>query len=161
MLKILAKISGAKEVEREVSAISKRSSNPTNVFKFIMQDFANYETEVFSSGGAVHGLRMWPKLKPETVRKKGHSLILLHDNHLVNRLTNPSDPNFEFRIINKKTMEIGTSVPYANILKKGIKGRMAKRNPIRIAPIKRKAWGAMFLRFIKDGKTDHQQIRIS
>jgi len=145
------------KVEKHVIGIAMRSKSPMKIFETIADDFAKFEGTVFESGGAVHGMRGWAKLKPSTLRyKRAHnfpSAILVRTGRLRNSLTSRSNKEFVFRVIGNKSLQIGTKVSYSKILKAGRKGRMAKRNPIRIPRIKQKAWGLMFKRFVVKNKT--------
>jgi len=154
-LNLVVRVFNALKMTKELRAIAKAADNPSGVFETIMKDFAQYERSVFIKGGAVHGLKGWAKLKPSTLANKkaqGYSSrILVRTGELEQSLTQPGHKHFKFRIIGKTSMEIGTTIPYAEILKKGIKGRMAARNPIRIPKVKVKAWGAMFKRYVLSG----------
>lgn len=162
MLKIFTRVKGIVGVEREVRKIAKRAKDPKEIFETIAEDFADYESTVFVNAGAVHGMKGWAKLKPATLKEKRlkgfSSRILVRTGRLEESLTDTKDKDFVFRVIGKNRMEIGTRLPYAEILKKGEKGRMARRNPIRIPQEKVKAWGLMFKRFVLGGKGSKKDV---
>jgi hypothetical protein len=155
MVGIFVRVKGAVETEIALRKITKRLGNPADPFRVIAEDFADMEGAAFAAGGKIAGLAGWAKLRPYTIADKQRnnypSAILVRTGRLKASLTNVSNPDFSFRLLSNKSLEIGTRVHYAKYLKKGRKN-MKKRNAARVPRSKAKVYGAIFRRYAVTGK---------
>lgn len=118
------------------------------VFKWIAEDFAKSQGTMFRKRGAISGYQKWADLDPKTIaRKRGKNKrkILQDTGKLYRSLTNTSDGDF-VATYNRKSLEIGTKVPYAKYHMTGTQN-MPQRSLFRVAEKRRRSWTSKILRY--------------
>lgn len=105
----------------------------------IAEDMMRVEEAVFSSQGR-RGGGSWKPLKPETVKRKGSSQILVDTGQLKASLTEPG-ANFQILNISGSTIEFGTSDPVAVFHDEG-RGQ-ARRPLFKLVPGDENRWASM------------------
>jgi len=154
-------VAGVQQVSRVLAISAERVTNLIPVFERIADDFYKGERRVFVTQGAVgaateeSGVGTWEKwadLNPAYAawkRKKGFGTkILVKTGKLKGSLTEPGADG-SIKVINKLSLEIGTSVPYAGYHQRGT-GKMPKREPLRVTRKQARLWVSMINKFLLD-----------
>tara|TARA_Y100001973_G_C5201032_1_gene337693 strand:+ start:2739 stop:3221 length:483 start_codon:yes stop_codon:yes gene_type:complete len=139
----------AKKATDRLGIIQKRLLDFRPAFEAIAQDFAVSQGTMFKKRGAISGFQRWADLRPSTLAKKkgrAKTKILQDTGRLMGSLTNVKDPEF-VAIYNKKSISLGTSVPYAKWHHKGT-SQMPKRSLLRYTKAREKKWGSLIVRHI-------------
>lgn len=146
-----------KEVFR-LKRVMKRLEDPMPVLGKIGLDMLEIEKLIFASRGR-RGGGSWRVLKPDTIRKKGTSLILrtLEAKPNYSSLGNDTmyrsvtEPGAEYQIfaLSKNKLMFGTSRPYAGAHQKGSRKRKIPARPfIRFLDTDRARWNEMILFYV-------------
>lgn len=126
----------AKEVTRlELGA--KAVDDMVLVMTRIAEDMLRIEAALFSSQGR-RGGGSWKRLKPDTVRRKGHATILVETGHLKASLTEAGHGDNIMEVTNT-TMEFGTIDPIAQVHEEGM-GVVPRRPVIKVSKTDEKRW---------------------
>lgn len=119
-----------KSLEVVLEAMNSAHENAT--YSATLEGFATLLREAhqrsFSEGKAANGTP-WAPLRPSTIRKKGHGIILVETDRLMDSLTkNTGDSRWTH---DEREAEFGTAVPYAGFHQKGT-NKFPARPPVGI-----------------------------
>ncbi len=162
MLGLSFEVAGVAQVSRVLAISAERVKDLIPAFEQIADDFYKGERRVFVAEGAVgeapseSGVgtwQVWAPLNPEYAawkRKKGFGTkILVKTGKLKASLTSSNDDG-SIRVINKLSMELGTSVPYAKYHQTGTNRGLPKREPLRITKRQARFWVQLINKFLLD-----------
>lgn len=97
------------------------------------------EGQIFASGGR-RGGGSWAQLKPETIKRKGSTEILVDYSYLKDSVTIPGAP-FQILEIGNESLVFGTDRPYAFVHQHGsVKAHVPARPFIRFLPTDISRW---------------------
>ncbi len=165
MLGIGFEVAGIAQVSRVLAVSAARVKDLSGAFEQIAEDFHKGERRVFAVQGAVgeapseSGVGTWEKwadLNPDYAawkRKKGFGTKILVKTGRLRASLALADFDGSIQVINKLSLELGTSVPYAQYHQTGTKNkdgslRMPKREPIRITKKRARFWVSLINAFI-------------
>jgi len=133
MFRFRLEVAGQVEMDRGIARFAEGVSDYRPIWPVIEDDFYAQEKDQFKSEGAEGG-EQWKELAPATAAwKEVHypgTKILHRTGDLERSLTSPNDPN-AVRIEERKTLTLGTRIPYALYHQAGTK-RMPARPEIRM-----------------------------
>lgn len=116
------------QVARNLELSAEAAINTGPVFSLIYEDMLRVEKAIFSSQGR-RGGGSWKRLKPDTIKRKGHNVILVDQGNLKQSLTEPGAP---YQILNmtKTTIEFGSELATAAIHQRGAPSRNIPPRPM-------------------------------
>ena len=124
MTRIIVTTRGTKETIRRLTRLGERGADVRGAGPRLLQEVTEVERAIFSSQGR-RGGGSWEHLKPSTIKKKGHSTILLHTGRLRDSMTIPKNPDQIFRVTADGFI-FGSRVPWAGAHDRG-EGGMPRR----------------------------------
>ncbi|TAM79178.1 MAG: hypothetical protein EPN47_19410 [Acidobacteria bacterium] len=105
-------------VDDSLNLLQAQLSDLSPAMELIAEDIREMEAAQFASAGAGGGTP-WAALAPSTVKRKhGAGGILVASGALLDSLTDPASPD-HVEAIDKLSLEIGTSLPYATFQQTG------------------------------------------
>ncbi len=121
-----------------------RVDAPDVLLRFLGEEIADYEAEVFATQG--HG--SWAALDPDTVKSKGSGRVLVDTGDLLDSLTRPGASGTR---IAGDSVTISTSEVSGLFAQRGARG-MPQRNPAPAPPPRVvQQWGEHLLQALVDG----------
>jgi phage gpG-like protein len=115
MIRFRLDIAGEIQMDRAIARFADGVSDYRPIWPVIEDDFYAQEKDQFASEGAEGGEK-WPELAPEYAEWKATAFpgkpILQRSGDLYGSLTSPNNPN-AVRIEERKTLTLGSRVPYA------------------------------------------------
>lgn len=134
----------ATAADRMVVGILERIEDPDPLLRFLGEQVADFEAEVF----ATRGFGTWAPLDPATVQIKGSTRVLVDNGDLLDDLTRPSGGSIRHE---EDSVAVITDEQAAAYLKRGARG-MSVRDPAPEPPASRvERWAEDALGFIIDG----------
>jgi phage gpG-like protein len=115
-------------VAERLELSSRDALNVQPAFFRIVEDMFDIERKIFSSQGR-RGGGAWKKLKPDTIRRKGHSLILQKTGTLEHSLTVPGAP-YQILNVTDSEIEFGSDMEIAAIHSAGAPSRGIPSRPV-------------------------------
>lgn len=139
----------AEIVARRLRAGGARANELLPVMIRIAQNMFQNEEALFRSGGR-RGGGSWKRLKDETVKRKGSSVILVETGELKASLTVPNHENNILEVTNDSIL-FGTSNPLGDYHSRGA-GGLPVRPVIKIAWYDLKRWDKWISEFLVSGR---------
>lgn len=136
---------GAKELEDQLLMAGEAAVQTLPVMEEIQTDMFRVEEAIFSSGGR-RGGGSWAQLKPDTIKKKNSSKILVDTGALKDSVTQPG-AQFQILEITNLGIMFGTDRPWAVVQQTG-SSRVPARPFIRFLPNDVNRWTGMIARHI-------------
>lgn len=135
------------KVEASLEASARAALNPQPAFRIIYEDLLRIEKAIFASQGR-RGGGSWRRLKPDTIKRKGSSEILVDTGALKTSLTEPGAP---YQILNmgNTEMEFGSELGTAAIHQSGAPSRNIPARPmIRFTQADHARWNDILLQHL-------------
>lgn len=116
----------AAAADQMLSDVVDRLDDPDPLLRFLADEIADFESEVF----ATQGLGTWAALHPDTIRAKGSNRVLVDTGDLLADLTRPSSGNIK---ITGDTVTVSSGEISGVMAQRGARGA-PKRNPAPAPP---------------------------
>src|SRR5437763_185235 len=145
---IIKDFGSSEKVAENLQAHGERADNMFGVLTKIALDMLESERKLFESGGR-RGGGSWKKLKPDTIKRKGHDKILVDTGMLKSSLTELGAP-FQVMDITKTTIRFGTDDPIAIVHDLGL-GTVPKRPIIKFTRFDGKRWNEWIVQHLMRG----------
>ncbi len=146
---------GEEQLNRGIAGVIDATSDLTPAFQEIAEDFRETEEKQFAGEGAYGGNTRWADLNPDYAAIKlirwGNLPILTRTGDLRKSLSEKSHSE-HIEEIEKMSMTIGTSIPYAIYHQTGTqwgKRKMPARPPIRMTDRQKRKWGSIVRRSLQ------------